>query len=96
MNERELMDSLNKALEQVVSLKKEREFRGTGLHADDCRIATEIAQSLFKLGRYRKLLTDSIESMNKGIEKSKMTLSIIDDCHNELIGEMDILNFRNL
>lgn len=87
---------MKEAYEHAAALAMERMSRTSGLHADDKRIATEIAAHQFDLSRYAKQLHDQNECWKTATADNVTTLAEIESIYNRLQVELDIANYRKL
>ena len=85
---------MKEAHEHAAALLNERRSRATGLHADDKRIATEIAAHQFDLAQMAKALRDQNERWRVGSADNVRTLEEIETIYTRLQTEMDIATHR--
>lgn len=96
MSESSPLKAMGAAREKVASLVAERQLRAGGLHADDGRIAGEIASHQFRLGKLAKATRDHLERCTTAIKEGNAFLSSIQVVREQLQGEMDILTHDRL
>ena len=83
-------DFMTEALKHATQLSQERQSRPTGRHASDERIASEVATTLFHLGRYRKGMVDQLKRWREAITESEVTLQNLDEISGMLTTELEI------
>lgn len=80
--------------DHAANLIGERLARQGGKHADDYRIATEIAERLFNLGKRSQALKDSISSAEASIIRNKASIDDINAVYRKLQFELDVANHQ--
>lgn len=87
---------MKRAHEHAAALANERRGRDGGRHANDKRIATEIAAHQFDLGRFEREIVAQNERWKEATARNLETIKEIRDIYARLQTEMDIATNRDL
>lgn len=81
---------IDKASAQLKSLQDEREARPHRRHADDIRIATEIAATAFNIGKLFETLTKEQRQLTEALQKNEAKASLVRELQKGLNREYSI------